>query len=122
MASKSSLSLREVTMVAAPVKVVFNYFLSVALGRMSGVRAFLPTFVVSILALIRPGRLLLNHVCCKCCPCHDDDAISDAPAGQRDVVVVAPTPPRTNTPTRYSTAARAPPPPCRRGTRARPRT
>ena len=29
------------------------------------------------------GRLLLNHVCCKCCPCHDDEAISDAPAGQR---------------------------------------
>ena len=29
------------------------------------------------------GRLLLNHVCCKCCPCHDDDAILDAPAGQR---------------------------------------
>ena len=29
------------------------------------------------------GRLLLNHVCCKCCPCHDDEAISDAAAGQQ---------------------------------------
>ena len=29
--------------------------------------------------------------------------------------------PRTNTPTRYSTAARAPPPPCRPDTQARPR-
>ena len=111
-------------MVAAPVKVVFNYFLSVALGQMSGVRAFLPTFVVSILAIIMPdwvdlahnmrwvkgsggllvvsfltsvaigmalelGQLLLNHVCCKCCPCHDDEAITDAPAGQRADVVVA---------------------------------
>ena len=110
-------------MVAAPVKVVFNYFLSVALGQMSGVRAFLPTFVVSVVAIILPdsladdwhkgsggllvvsfltsvaigmalelGQLLLNHVCCKCCPCHDDDAILDAPAGQRaDAVVAQPT-------------------------------
>ena len=38
------------------------------------------------------GQLLLNHVCCKCCPCHDDDAILDAPAGQRadDAVVAQP--------------------------------
>ena len=35
------------------------------------------------------GRLLLNHVCCKCCPCHDDEAILDAPAGQRADAVVA---------------------------------
>ena len=48
-------------MVAAPVKVVFNYFLSVALGQMSGVRAFLPTFVVSILALIMPDWVDLAH-------------------------------------------------------------
>ena len=61
-------------MVAAPVKVVFNYFLSVALGQMSGVKL---------------GQLLLNHVCCNCCPCHDDDAILDAPAGQRADAVVA---------------------------------
>ena len=48
-------------MVAAPVKVVFNYFLSVALGQMSGVRAFLPTFVVSILAIIMPDWVDLAH-------------------------------------------------------------
>ena len=44
-----------------PVKVVFNYFLSVALGQMSGVRAFLPTFVVSIVAIILPDWVDLAH-------------------------------------------------------------
>ena len=38
---------------------------------------------VAIGMALELGRLLLNHVCCKCCPCHDDEAISDAPAGQR---------------------------------------
>ena len=44
---------------------------------------------VAIGMALELGRLLLNHVCCKCCPCHDDEAISDAPAGQRADVVVA---------------------------------
>ena len=44
---------------------------------------------VAIGMALELGRLLLNHVCCKCCPCHDDEAISDAPAGQRAGVVVA---------------------------------
>ena len=44
---------------------------------------------VAIGMALELGRLLLNHVCCKCCPCHDDDAILDAPAGQRADVVVA---------------------------------
>ena len=58
-----SLSFREVTMGSppTPVKVVFNYFLSVALGQMSGVRAFLPTFVVSIVAIILPDWVDLAH-------------------------------------------------------------
>ena len=38
---------------------------------------------VAIGMALELGRLLLNHVCCKCCPCHDDEAISDAPAGQQ---------------------------------------
>jgi hypothetical protein len=38
---------------------------------------------VAIGMALELGRLLLNHVCCKCCPCHDDEAITDAPAGQR---------------------------------------
>ena len=42
---------------------------------------------VAIGMALELGRLLLNHVCCKCCPCHDDDAITDAPAG---VVVAQP--------------------------------
>mmetsp|Transcript_541 Transcript_541/g.1711 ORF Transcript_541/g.1711 Transcript_541/m.1711 type:complete len:89 (-) Transcript_541:8-274(-) len=81
-------------MVAAPVKVVFNYFLSVALGQMSVVVArdwhkgsgglLVVSFLTSVAIgmALELGRLLLNHVCCKCCPCHDDEAISDAPAGQ----------------------------------------
>ena len=44
---------------------------------------------VAIGMALELGQLLLNHVCCKCCPCHDDEAISDAPAGQRADVVVA---------------------------------
>ena len=44
---------------------------------------------VAIGMALELGQLLLNHVCCKCCPCHDDDAITDAPAGQRADVVVA---------------------------------
>ena len=44
---------------------------------------------VAIGMALELGQLLLNHVCCKCCPCHDDEAISDAPAGQRTDVVVA---------------------------------
>ena len=44
---------------------------------------------VAIGMALELGRLLLNHVCCKCCPCHDDEAITDAPAGQRADVVVA---------------------------------
>ena len=43
---------------------------------------------VAIGMALELGQLLLNHVCCKCCPCHDDDAISDAPAGQRAAAVV----------------------------------
>ena len=43
---------------------------------------------VAIGMALELGQLLLNHVCCKCCPCHDDDAITDAPAG---VVVAQPT-------------------------------
>ena len=96
-----------------PVKVVFNYFLSVALGYTTGVAAVLCAaalvwtifvardwhkgsgglLVVSFLTSVaigmalELGQLLLNHVCCKCCPCHDDDAITDAPAG---VVVAQP--------------------------------
>ena len=42
---------------------------------------------VAIGMALELGQLLLNHVCCKCCPCHDDDAITDAPAG---VVVAQP--------------------------------
>ena len=38
---------------------------------------------VAIGMALELGQLLLNHVCCKCCPCHDDEAITDAPAGQR---------------------------------------
>ena len=47
---------------------------------------------VAIGMALELGQLLLNHVCCKCCPCHDDDAILDAPAGQRadDAVVAQP--------------------------------
>ena len=44
---------------------------------------------VAIGMALELGQLLLNHVCCKCCPCHDDEAITDAPAGQRADVVVA---------------------------------
>ena len=44
---------------------------------------------VAIGMALELGRLLLNHVCCKCCPCHDDEAILDAPAGQRADAVVA---------------------------------
>ena len=44
---------------------------------------------VAIGMALELGQLLLNHVCCKCCPCHDDDAILDAPAGQRAEAVVA---------------------------------
>ena len=44
---------------------------------------------VAIGMALELGQLLLNHVCCKCCPCHDDDAILDAPAGQRADAVVA---------------------------------
>ena len=46
---------------------------------------------VAIGMALELGQLLLNHVCCKCCPCHDDDAITDAPAGQQraGAVVVA---------------------------------
>ena len=44
---------------------------------------------VAIGMALELGQLLLNHVCCKCCPCHDDDAITDAPAGQRADAVVA---------------------------------
>ena len=93
-------------MVAAPVKVVFNYFLSVALGQTAAlvwtivlrddwhkgsggllVVSFLTSVAIGM--ALELGQLLLNHVCCKCCPCHDDEAISDAPAGQRADVVVA---------------------------------
>ena len=42
---------------------------------------------VAIGMALELGQLLLAHVCCKCCPCHDDDAITDAPAG---VVVAQP--------------------------------
>ena len=41
-------------------KWLFNYALSVSLSGMSGVRAFLPTFVVSLVAIARPELIDLS--------------------------------------------------------------
>ena len=47
-------------MAIEPLKIVFNYALSLVLGGVSGVRAFLPTFAVSLIAYAWPDWVDLS--------------------------------------------------------------
>ena len=71
-------------LIALSVTVLFAFGETFGVGFLSGgllVVSFLTSVAIGM--ALELGQLLLNHVCCKCCPCHDDDAITDAPAGQR---------------------------------------